>query len=85
MEFTDDMAELFTADYNFLWTVLLAGALFLPVRHLIWVLFGRRAERDGETDDAERARLKNRAGATAALLCFVFSFMYVSTLMQGRP
>ena len=65
----------------------LATALFFPVRHFIWVLTVRRAEKKlgMETDEAERLRLKRRAGYTAGMLCFVFSVVYVSKLFQGAP
>lgn len=77
------MAELFTAKYMLLWVIALAAALFLPVRQLIWVLYVRRAERDGsETSDEERLALKNRAGMTAILLCFVFSYFYMNHLFR---
>lgn len=79
------MEALFTSRYIYLWMAALALALFLPVRRLVWVLYVRRAQRHGETEDAERERLKRRAGFTAALLCFAFSFFYVSHLFQGRP
>ncbi|PIW27541.1 MAG: hypothetical protein COW30_10130 [Rhodospirillales bacterium CG15_BIG_FIL_POST_REV_8_21_14_020_66_15] len=58
------------------------AALFLPVRRLIWVLTVRRAvEKGGEenVDETERKRLLRRAGITAAVLCFVFSYFYVQT------
>ena len=70
------MQSLFTPEYRWLWTIALMLALFLPVRHLIWVLTVRRAiEKGGQenVDDAEQQRLKRRAGFTAVLLCFVFS------------
>tara|TARA_B100000513_G_C11801548_1_gene152129 strand:- start:88 stop:327 length:240 start_codon:yes stop_codon:yes gene_type:complete len=76
------MLSLFTPEYRWLWTVALAVALFWPVRRLIWVLTVRRAiEKGGEetVDAAEQARLRRRAGMTAALLCFVFSYFYVKT------
>ena len=76
------MAQLLTAQYDWLWTLVLAAALFFPVRQLLWVLYVRRAERDGNEDEARRTALKRRAGITAALLCFVFSFFYVSTLLR---
>ena len=81
------MAELFTSQYFVLWVVLLAGLLFLPVRQLIWVVTVRRVERrtGEETDEAERLRLKRRAGVTAALLCFVFSALYVMSLFKDSP
>ena len=69
-----------TAQYDWLWTLVLAVALYLPVRKLIWVLYVRRAERDDNEDEARRAALKRRAGITAALLTFVFSYFYVSSL-----
>ena len=54
------MAELFTAKYLLLWALALGAALFMPVRQLIWVLYVRRAERDGaETSDEERLVFKN--------------------------
>lgn len=81
------MEELFSAKYQYLWMVLLAAMLFLPVRQLIWVLMVRRAQRklNQDVDAAEQDRLKNRAAFTAALLCFVFSAFYVLNLFQGRP
>ena len=72
-----------TADYDWLWTIALAAALFLPVRRLIWVLYGRRAERDGNEDEARREALKRRAGMTAVLLCFVFAYFYVSSVFRS--
>ncbi len=71
-----------TAQYDWLWTLVLAGALFLPVRRLLWVLYVRRAERDGNEDAPRRALLMRRAGYTAALLCFVFSYFYVSSMLR---
>lgn len=79
------MEALFTKDYMMLWMVVLALALLYPVRQLIWVLYVRRAARDGEPDEAERRRLKTRAGFTAALLCFVFAFFYTTYLFQDAP
>ena len=76
-------SELFTAKYMLLWVLALTVALFLPVRQLIWVLHVRHAERDGsETSDEERLAFKKRAGVTAALLCFVFSYFYMSYLFR---
>lgn len=77
------MAQFFTAEYMLLWALSLAAALFLPVRRLIWVLFVRRAENDGErTSEEGRIALKKRAGVTALLLCFVFSYFYVAHLFR---
>ena len=71
-----------TAQYDWLWTLVLAVLLYFPVRRLIWVLYVRRAERDGNEDGTRRAALKRRAGFTAALLCFVFSYFYVSSMFR---
>jgi hypothetical protein len=79
------MDVLFTKTYMPLWALVLALALFLPVRQLIWVIYVRRAMRQGEVDDDERRRLKKRAGVTSALLSFVFAYLYASHLFQGRP
>ncbi|MCP5366452.1 MAG: hypothetical protein H6906_02940 [Hyphomicrobiales bacterium] len=78
------MDGLFTKDYQWLWTVALALLLFLPVRHLIWIMSVRRAERrEGPVDAAMRQRLKNRASFTAALACFVFSVVYVAQMFRA--
>lgn len=78
------MAELFTREYAWLWGLVLAAALWIPVRQLIWVLMVRRAETKSPTDDEERSRLRRRAGFSAALLCFVFSMLYAFSLMPLR-
>jgi hypothetical protein len=78
------VAELFTPQYQWLWTLALGACLFFPVRRLIWVLYVRRAEREGKADETRRRVLMRRAGVTAALLCFVFSYFYMSHLFQGR-
>lgn len=77
------MQALFSSDYMILWALVLAAALFLPVRRLIWVLMVRRAQQSTDVDETEQQRLKRRAGVTAALLCFVFSMLYVITLFGG--
>ena len=79
------MEALFTESYMPLWALALALALFFPVRQFIWVLYVRRALRHSEIDEAEKARLKRRAGVTSGLLCFVFGFVYTSYLFQGVP
>lgn len=79
------MEALFTRDYAFVWMILLTLALFWPVRRLIWVLYVRRAAREGEPDEATSARLKKRATVTAALLSFVFSALYTNHLFQAGP
>jgi hypothetical protein len=75
------MAELFTAKYVLIWVLALAAALFFPVRNLIWALMVRRAMSKAEIDEAERLRLRQRAGVTATLLVFVFSYFFVNVVM----
>jgi hypothetical protein len=77
------MADLITQQYWPLWALVLALALFLPVRQLIWVIYVRRAQRFGGGDEADRDRLKKRAGFTSALICLVFSYIYVRYLFLG--
>ena len=79
------MDVLFTKTFAPLWALVLALALFLPVRQLIWVIYVRRAMRSGDVDEEERLRLRRRAGVTSALLCFVFAYFYTSHLFQSGP
>lgn len=79
------MEALFSTEYRYLWVVLLAAALFFPVRQMIWVLTVRRAITKGgeeNVDTAEQGRLKRRAGVTSALLCILFSAVYVNVLFS---
>ena len=78
------MEYLTSPESRYLWTVVLALALFVPVRQLIWVFSVRRLERqEGGADETKRQSLKRRAGFTAALLCFVFAFVYTAIVMRG--
>jgi hypothetical protein len=78
------MENLFSAEYQWLWTLGLGLALFFPVKQLIWALLVRRADaKGGDVDEAESLRLKKRASVTSALLCFVFSVLYVNNLFSG--
>ncbi len=75
----------FASEYWLLWALILALLLFFPVRNLIHVLLVRRAKsKVDDLDDAEITRLKRRAGATAALICFLFSIFYTLHLF-GDP
>ena len=78
------MAFLFGPEGRWFWTVALAIILFFPVRQLIWVVSVRRQERKRgqQADEAERTLLKRRAGFTATLLCFIFSFFYVQVTIS---
>ncbi len=78
------MAALFNKQYLMLWTLVLSGMLFFPVRQLIWTLYIRRAERGGSADEEKRLTLKKRASITAGLLSFVFSFFYTTYLFSNR-
>lgn len=80
------MDALFSPQYQWLWTLALGLALLLPVRNMIWVLQVRRAQKKlGEdVDEPEKLRLKKRALATSALLCFLFAVAYIQYLFQGQ-
>ena len=75
------MAELFTDKYALIWIIGLAAALFYPARNLIGTLMIRRAMSKAEIDEAERQRLHRRAGVTATMLVFVFSYLFVNFVM----
>ena len=79
------MEELFTADYWLIWALLLATALFYPVRQLIWTLYVRRSEAQnkGPIDETARQSLKRRATFTAVLLVFIFSVLYANQFFKG--
>ncbi len=77
------MEAFFAKEYALAWMAVLALLLYLPVRRLIWVIFVRRAQREGEPDEAERQRLRKRAGFSAALICFIFAYFYVSHLFRN--
>ena len=84
------MEDLFTPRYQWLWTAILGLVLFIPVRQLIWVMSVRREERKTGTkpDEARRSALKRRASVTSALLCLVFSMVYVDVMfgnLYGSP
>ena len=59
-------------------TLVLAVALFYPMRNIIWVLSVRRLERKTEQplNDEERAGQLQRAGFIASLVALVFSSMF---------
>ena len=79
------MQGLFSQDYWLLWALALAIALFFPVRQLIWVVSVRRADKRQPTDEAERARLKRRAGVTAGLMSLIFSVFYTFQFFSPNP
>lgn len=77
------MDALFDPTFQPLWALVLALALFLPIRRLIWVLYMRRAQSRKEDLEAIAERLKRRSTVTAALLSLVFSYMYTAYLFQS--
>ncbi len=77
------MDPLFSKAFQPLWALLLALALFLPVRRLIWVLYMRRAQARKEDLEALGERLRRRSTVTAALLSLVFSYMYTLFLFRS--
>lgn len=78
------MAEIFGSNSSTVWVLILAAALYFPVRQLIWALSVRRQERrEGEADEETRQALKRRASFTAVLLSFIFSYFYATSIMSG--
>ena len=69
-----------------IWAAILAAALWIPLRHMIWVMSVRRAKkRNLPSDKSAQKKLKNRAGVTAALLALVFSLVYTDYLFRLAP
>ena len=66
-----------------LWIILLSTVLFFPVRKLIWVLYVRKKQKTQQSvSEEEKNSLKKRATLTAALLCIVFSYVYVKQVFN---
>ena len=73
----------YIAFHDPIWVVVLTTALFLPVRQLIWVLYVRKKQKSqGTVSEEEKIKLKKRATFTSALLCIVFSFLYVNQVFN---
>ena len=78
------MADFLSPEYKYLWALLLAAALFFPVRNLIHRVSVRRAQRwVEEIDPDENARLKKRAGVISAVICCGFSLLYTVQMVEG--
>jgi hypothetical protein len=83
------MPTLATPEGVWLWSLLLAIALYLPLRRLIFVLAMRRelrrAVQDGGTAVPlpRQSVLKRRAAVTAVLIALIFAALYVHVL-AGR-
>ena len=78
-----DFKSYYIAFHDPLWIALLSVALFFPVRQLIWVLYVRKKQKAQQTvSDEEKKTLKRRATFTSALLCVVFSYIYVNQVFN---
>ena len=78
-----NFTSFYVAFHDPIWVTLLSIALFLPVRQLIWVLYVRKKQKTQQTvSDEEIKSLKKKATITSILLCFVFSYVYVSQVFN---
>ena len=73
-----NLTSFYIAFHDPIWVIVLSAALFFPVRQMIWVLYVRKKQKSQKTvSDDEKKILKKRATFTSALLCVVFSYLYV--------
>ncbi len=73
-----DIKSFYIAFHDPIWVLILTTGLFFPVRKMIWVLYVRKKQKSQKTvSDDEKKDLKKRATFTSALLCVVFSYLYV--------
>ena len=78
-----NFANFYMTFHDPLWVLILATALYLPVRKLIWVLYVRKKQKIQKiVSDGEKKTLKRRANFTAILLCIVFSYIYVKQVFN---
>ena len=78
-----NLTSFYIAFHDPIWVVVLSGALFFPVRQMIWVLYVRKKQKSQKTvSDDEKISLKKRATFTSVLLCIVFSYIYVSQVFN---
>tara|TARA_B100001996_G_C18124960_1_gene386645 strand:+ start:179 stop:418 length:240 start_codon:yes stop_codon:yes gene_type:complete len=78
-----DIMSLYITFHDPIWVIVLSAALFFPVRKLIWVLYVRKKQKSQKTVlDEEKIMLKKRATFTSALLCIVFSYIYVNQVFN---
>jgi len=79
-----NLTSYYVAFHDPLWILLLSIALFFPVRQLIWVLYVRKKQKAEKiVSDEEKKTLKKRATFTSALLCIVFSYVYVNQVFNS--
>jgi len=78
-----NLTSYYIAFHDPIWVVVLSTALFFPVRQMIWVLYVRKKQKSQKTvSDDEKKILKKRATFTSALLCIVFSYLYVTQVFN---
>ena len=78
-----DLVAYYITFHDPLWIILLSTVLFFPVRKLIWVLYVRKKQKTQKfVSEEEKKSLKNRATFTSALLCIVFSYIYVNQVFN---
>ena len=78
-----NLTSFYIAFHDPIWVIVLSVALFFPVRQMIWVLYVRKKQKSQKTvSDDEKKNLKKRATFTSALLCIVFSYIYVSQVFN---
>jgi len=65
-----------------IWTLILALALFFPVRQLIWVLYVRRKQKKKLVSEEEINIFKKKATFTSIFLSLVFSYVYVNQVFN---
>ena len=74
-----NIESFYIAFHDPIWVVVLSTALFFPVRQMIWVLYVRKKQKSQKlVSEEEKKSLKKRATFTSALLCIVFSYIYVN-------
>ncbi len=78
-----NFTSFYIAFHDPIWVIVLATALFFPVRQLIWVLYVRKKQKSQKSvSDDEKINLKKRANFTSILLSIVFSYIYVSQVFN---
>ena len=78
-----NLSSFYIAFHDPIWVIVLATALFFPVRQLIWVLYVRKKQKSQNlVSDEEKKILKKRATFTSVLLSIVFSYLYVSQVFN---
>ena len=78
-----NLTSYYFAFHDPIWVSLLTIVLFFPVRKLIWVLYVRKKQKSQKiVSEEEKKILRKRATITSALLCVVFSYIYVSQVFN---